>query len=293
MNEELQIPNIQTIQNQIYTIRGLQIMLDRDLALIYGVKSIRLREQVKRNINRFPLDFMFQLNENEIDFMVSQNAIPSRKHLGGSLPWAFTEQGVANLSSVLKSDQAIEANINIMRAFVKLRKFVLNNAQIFQRIETVEQKQLNTDKQIGQILDALNVGLVKPKQGIFYEGQIFDAYLFISELIKSAKLSLVLIDNYIDESVFALFTKRTKGVKVIFYTKTLTKQLLLDEHKNNAQYEAIEIKEFKQSHDRFLIIDDKEIYHFGASLKDLGKKWFAFSRFDKGAVDMLNKLGNI
>lgn len=293
MNEELQIPNIQAIQDQIYTIRGLQIMLDRDLALIYGVKSIRLREQVKRNINRFPLDFMFQLNENEIDFMVSQNAIPSRKHLGGSLPWAFTEQGVANLSSVLKSDQAIEANINIMRAFVKLRKFVLNNAQIFQRIETVEQKQLNTDKQIGQILDALNVGLVKPKQGIFYEGQIFDAYLFISELIKSAKLSIVLIDNYIDESVFALFTKRTKGVKVTFYTKTLTKQLLLDEYKNNAQYEAIEIKEFKQSHDRFLIIDNKEIYHIGASLKDLGKKWFAFSRFDKGAVDMLTKLGNM
>jgi len=293
MNEEIQLPTIVTIQSQIYTLRGLQVMLDRDLAGIYGVKSIRLREQVKRNINRFPSDFMFQLDDNEIDFMVSQNAIPSRKHLGGSLPWAFTEQGVANLSSVLKSDQAIEANINIMRAFVKMRKFVLNTAQLFQRIETVEQRQLETDKQIGQILDALNSGTTKPKQGIFYEGQIFDAYLFVSELIKSAKLSLVLIDNYIDESVFALFTKRNKGVTVILYTNTITKQLLLDVQKHNAQYEPIEIKEFKQSHDRFLIIDEKDIYHFGASLKDLGKKWFAFSKFDKGAVEMLGKLGNI
>ena len=127
------------IQKKIYTIRGLQVMIDRDLSVIYGVKSTRLREQVKRNIKRFPPDFMFQLNSDEVDFMVSQNAIPSKKHLGGSLPWAFTEQGVANLSAVLNSDQAIDANIAIMRAFVEMRKFILNNAQLFQRIETVEQ----------------------------------------------------------------------------------------------------------------------------------------------------------
>jgi hypothetical protein len=166
MKEEIQI-QLLNIQHQIYTIRGLQVMLDRDLALIYGVKSIRLREQVKRNIRRFPSDFMFQLNENEIDCMVSQNAIPSRKYLGGTSPWVFTEQGVANLSSVLNSEQAIEANINIMRAFVEMRKFILNNAQLFQRIENVEYKQIETDKRIDQLLDALDIGTVKPKQGIF------------------------------------------------------------------------------------------------------------------------------
>ena len=292
MIEELQLPIIENIQNQIYTIRGLQVMLDRDLALIYGVKSIRLREQVKRNINRFPIDFMFQLNDNEIDLMVSQNAIPSRKHLGGSMPWAFTEQGVANLSSVLKSDQAIEANINIMRAFVKLRKFILNNVLLFQRIETVEQKQQETEKQIGQILDALNRGTVKPKQGIFYDGQVYVAYQFVSDLIRNAKRSLILIDNYVDDSVLTLLTKRQKNVKVTIYTKQISKQLQLDLIKHNEQYPAIMIREFKQSHDRFLIVDGMDIYHFGASLKDIGKKWFAFSKFEKEALNMLSKLDN-
>lgn len=281
---------LSAIQNKIYTIRGLQVMIDRDLAEIYGVKSIRLREQVKRNSKRFPSDFMFQLNENEIDFLVSQFAIPSRSHLGGSLPWAFTEQGVANLSSVLNSDQAIEANISIMRAFVEMRKFILNNAQLFQRIESVEMKQVESDKKIDQILNALDNGKDKPKQGIFYNGQVFDAYLFVSDLIRTAKLSLVLIDNYVDDSVLALLTKRDPTVNAIIYTKKISNQLKLDIEKHNTQYEPIEVKEFNQSHDRFLIIDNTNIYHFGASLKDLGKSWFAFSKFEKGAVEMLGKL---
>lgn len=289
MNENLQ-HQLSNIQQQIYTIRGLQVMIDRDLAIIYGVKSIRLREQVKRNYKRFPPDFMFQLDEIEVDFLVSQNAIPSKKQLGGSLPWVFTEQGVANLSSVLNSEQAIEANIAIMRAFVEMRKFILNNAQLFQRIENVEQKQIDADKRIDQILDALDSGTIKPKQGIFYDGQVFDAYLFVSDLIRSAKNSLQIIDNYVDESVLTLLTKRKPNVKATVFTQKISKQLQLDIEKHNAQYETIEVKEFKQSHDRFLIIDNTDIYHFGASLKDLGKKWFAFSKFEKGAVDMLAKL---
>ncbi|MEI8085695.1 MAG: ORF6N domain-containing protein [Paludibacter sp.] len=289
MKDDLQIQHF-NIQSQIYTIRGLQVMLDKDLAIIYGVKSTRLREQVKRNNRRFPSDFMFQLNENEIDIMVSHFAIPSRKHLGGTAPWVFTEQGVANLSSVLNSEQAIEANINIMRAFVEMRKFILNNAQLFQRIESVEYKQIETDKRIDQILNALDSGASKPKQGIFYDGQIFDAYLFVSELIKSANQTLVLIDNYIDESVLTLLMKRNENVTATIYTQKINKQLQLDIDKHNAQYPTIQIMEFKQSHDRFLIIDNTDIYHFGASLKDLGKKWFAFSKFDKGAVEMLGKL---
>jgi hypothetical protein len=288
MTESLQ-PQPANIQNKIYTIRGLQVMIDRDLATIYGVKPTRLREQVKRNIKRFPSDFMFQLDDNEVDFMVSQNAIPSRKHLGGTLPWVFTEQGIANLSSVLNSDQAIEANIAIMRAFVEMRKFILNNAQLFQRIETVEIRQLETDKRIDQILNALDSGTAKPKQGIFYNGQVFDAYLFVSDLIKSANHSLVLIDNYLDESVLALLTKRNPKVNATIYTQQISKQFKLDVEKHNAQYDTIEVKEFKQSHDRFLIIDNTDIYHFGASLKDLGKKWFAFSKFEKQAVEMLSK----
>jgi len=174
MTESLQIVPTD-IQSKIYNIRGLQVMIDKDLAIIYGVKPTRLREQVKRNFKRFPSDFMFQLNENEVEFMVSQNAIPSLKHLGGSFPWVFTEQGVANLSSVFNTEQAIDANIVIMRAFVEMRKFIFNNAQLFQRIENIENKQIETDKRISQILNALDNGTAKPKQGIFYDGQIFDA----------------------------------------------------------------------------------------------------------------------
>ena len=222
--------------------------------------------------------------------MVSQNAIPSRKHLGGSLPWAFTEQGVSNLSSVLNSDQAIETNIIIMRAFVDMRKFVLNNAQLFNRLEKVETKQFETDKRIDQILDALESGVAKPKQGIFYDGQIFDAYVFVCDVIKSAKHSLILIDNYVDESVLTLLCKRNPSVKATVYTQKITKQLQLDIDKHNAQYPLIQVLEFNQSHDRFLLVDDTEIYHFGASLKDVGKKWFAFSRFEREALVMLKKL---
>jgi hypothetical protein len=289
MKEDI-LPQHVDIQNRIHTIRGLQVMIDRDLSVLYGVKTIRLREQVKRNIKRFPSDFMFQLNPVEIEFLVSQNAIPSKKHLGGSLPWVFTEQGVANLSSILNSEQAIDANIAIMRAFVEMRKIILNNAQLFQRIETVEQKQIQTDKRIDQLLNAMDNGSAKPKQGIFYDGQIYDAYSFVSDLIRSARKSIMLIDNYVDDTVLTLLTKRNPGIRVTIYTGKISKQLLQDIEKHNAQYEAIQINEFKRSHDRFLIIDDNEIFHFGASLKDLGKKWFAFSKFEKEAVKLLSEL---
>jgi hypothetical protein len=204
------------------------------------------------------------------------------------LPYAFTEQGIAMLSAVLRSETAVNTSIQIINAFVEMRKFILNNAQLFQRIETVEARQIETDKRIDQILNALDSGTAKPKQGIFYNGQIFDAYLFVCDLIKSANHSLVLIDNYVDESVLALLTKRNPKVNATIYTQQISKQFKLDVEKHNAQYDIIEVKEFKQSHDRFLIIDNTDIYHFGASLKDLGKKWFAFSKFEKQAVEMLS-----
>jgi len=282
------------IQNRIYTIRDVQVMLDKDLAIFYGVKPIRLREQVKRNIKRFPSDFMFQLTEEEGDLMVSQNAIPSKQHLGGSLPFVFTEQGVATISAVLTSERAIEVNIRIMRAFVAMRRFIASNAKVFQRLDAVEMRQIEhkaeTDQKFEQIFNAIEKRSIKPKQGIFFDGQIFDAYKFVSDLIRRAKKSIIIIDNYIDDSVLLLLTKRKKSVTVKIFTKTISKQLALDVKKFNEQYPAIEIKEFKYAHDRFIIIDDKEVFHFGASLKDLGKKWFAFSKMDIGAFEMLTRL---
>jgi len=229
--------------------------------------------------------------DSEVELLVSQNAIPSKKYLGGHLPYAFTEQGVANLSSVLSNDMAIEVNIQIMRAFVSMRRFIASNVQIFYRLDTVEKKQIEHDKKFDEIFNAIQSRDIKPEKGIFFDGQIFDAHKFISDIIRSANNNIILINNYIDDSVLTLFNKRNKNVQVTIFTKDISKQLLLDLVKYNSQYNPIELKEFNQSHDRFLIIDNKEVYHFGASLKDLGKKWFAFSKFDKEAFKILDKLG--
>jgi len=278
-------------KSKIYTIRGLQVMLDRDLAELYGVETRALKQAVKRNMDRFPNDFMFQLDNNEINLMVSQNVIPSKQHLGGAKPYAFTEQGVSMLSSILKSKIAVNINIAIFRAFTQMKKFINQNAGLFQRFERIEQKLYLHDENFNKIFKAIEAQNIKPKQGIFFNGQIFDAYIFLADLIKSAKKSIVLIDNYIDETVLTLFSKRKANCKVTIYTQSINKQLKLDLEKYNSQYQKIEIKVFKKSHDRFLIIDNKEIYHFGASLKDLGKKWFAFSKFEKGGFDIVKRLG--
>jgi hypothetical protein len=281
--------NDQHIQHKIFSLRSQQVMLDRDLAELYQVETRALKQAVKRNIDRFPEDFMFELTEDEINFMVSQNVIPSKKHLGGAKPYAFTEQGVSMLSSVLKSKIAINVNIAIFRAFAKMRKFLLANAMIFQKLNYIEQKLLQHDENFEKVFNAIESKDVKPKQGIFYDGQIFDAYVFVTNLIRSAEKSIVLIDNYIDETILTLFRKNQK-IEVTIFTKNISKQLKLDVKKYNVQYKPISINRFNASHDRFLIIDDNEVYHFGASLKDLGKKWFAFSKFDMKAVEILNKL---
>jgi len=285
------------IQSRIHTVRGVQVMLDKDLAAFYGVKPIRLREQVKRNIKRFPVDFMFQLTEEEAELMVSQNAIPSKQSLGGSMPYVFTEQGVAAVSAVLTSERAIAVNIRIMRAFVAMRRFIASNAEVFQRLDALERKQIedktDTDHKFEQIFNAIEERSVKPKQGIFFDGQIFDAHQFVSDLIRTARKSIIVIDNYIDDTVLTLLSKADKKVQITILTRTISKQLTLDVEKYNEQYPAIKIKEFHNSHDRFFIIDDKTVYHFGASLKDLGKKWFAFSRFDKDAFRLLERLAGV
>jgi len=290
--------NSSTIQSKIYTIRGVQVMLDSDLAEFYRVETRRLNEQVKRNIERFPEEFMFRLTYKEYENLISQIAISSEKHGGRrKLPYVFTEQGVAMLSGVLKSNTAVKMSIQIISAFVAMRKFIINNAQIFQRIDIVEKKQLKhemeTDEKFEKVFNALQSKDIEPKQGIFFDGQIFDAYKFLSDLIRKAEKSILLIENFIDDTVLNLFTKRKKNVSVTIYTANLSKTLMTDLKKFNDQYQPIEVKEFKNSHDRFMIIDDEDVYHFGASLKDLGKKWFAFSKFEKKALEILGKLNKL
>ncbi len=201
------------------------------------------------------------------------------------------------LSAVLKSETAVKVSIRIMEAFVAMRRFMINNAQIFQRIDTIEKRQLKheieTNEKFEKVFNALQSKEIEPKQGIFFNGQIFDAYKFVSGLIRKANRSILLIDNYIDETVLDLFSKKKKNVKVIIFTPRITNALTLDVKKFNAQYPTLEIKKFGKAHDRFLIIDGNDVYHFGASLKDLGKKWFAFSRMDKSAFELLESLKRI
>ena len=289
--QELTIIEEKEIKNRIHTIRGIQVIIDEDLAELYKVKTGRLNEQVKRNKERFPKNFMFQLNEDEYDILISQFATSSLKWGGRrKLPYAFTEQGVAMLSAVLKSETAVKVSIRIMEAFVSMRKFLLTNAQLFQRLDKTEQKLLEHDNKFEQVFNLIESKEIKPEKGIFFDGQIFDAHKLFSDIIRTANTSIILIDNYIDDSVLTLFSKRKKSVKVTIFTKEISKQLSLDLEKYNSQYPQIKIKEFKQAHDRFMILDNKEVYHFGASLKDLGKKWFAFSKFDKEVFTLLNKL---
>jgi len=282
--------NLITIENKIYTIRDMQVMLDSDIAKLYQVETKRVNEAVKRNIDKFPQDLMFEPSVNEIENLRSQYAtfkesLINRKYL----PKVFTEQGIYMLATVLKSKIATDVTLSIMRTFTKMRNFLTSNASIFQRFERVEQRIALQDEKIDKVFRALENKTIKPSQGIFYDGEIFDAYEFVSDLVKSAKKEIVLIDNYIDETVLTLFSKN-QDIKVTIYTKTITKQLKLDLEKYNAQYNPITIKPFKNAHDRFLVIDKTEVYHIGASLKDLGKKWFAFSKMDVASVGILERL---
>ena len=282
--------NQKEIENRIFTIRGMQVMIDRDLAEVYSVDTKVLNQAVKRNIERFPHIFRFQLSENEkIELVTNCDRFVSLKH-SSSLPFAFTEQGVAMLSAILRSETAIKVSIQIMNAFVEMRKLVLGNAGLFQRLDKIEMKQLETDQKFEQVFSALESRGKTPDKGIFFEGQIFDAYVFVAGLIKKAIKNIVLVDNYLDETVLMLMAKRNNDVVATIYTRHITPQLQLDIKKHNGQYPAIEIKTIADTHDRFLLLDNNELYHIGASLKDLGKKWFAFSRMDDFAPEILNRI---
>ncbi|MGD9493271.1 MAG: ORF6N domain-containing protein [Bacteroidales bacterium] len=285
-------------EDRIFSIRGVQVMLDFHLSDLFGVETKRLNEQVKRNIKRFPENFMFQLSPDEWENLKSQNATAKPNETLWSqnatakrrtIPYVFTEQGVAMLSAILNSEVAISVSIQIINAFIKMRQLVLNNSLIEHRFNKIETKQHETDRKFEQVFKALEGKKTIPNEGIFFDGQIFDAYAFVSDLIKSAKQRIVLIDNYVDETVLTLLSKRKKSVSAIIYSSQITKQLKLDLQKHNQQYAPIELLEFSKSHDRFLITDEV-VYHFGASLKDLGKKWFAFSKMEMTSGEILCRL---
>ncbi|BBP44578.1 ORF6N domain-containing protein [Thiosulfativibrio zosterae] len=275
-----------SIQSRIFNIRNAQVMVDRDLAELYGVDTKRLNEQVKRNLARFPDSFRFQLTIQEKNELVANcDRFDSLKH-SSALPYAFTEQGVSMLSAVLKSDVAIAMSIRIIETFVSMRRFMNQNALLFERMDAIERKQYLTDTKVDAILDALESKQPTPVQGIFCNGQIFDAYAFVSDLIRSAKQRIVLIDNYIDETTLTLLSKNQQA-QITIYTQSISKQLALDIAKYNSQYSPINVKELKTVHDRFLILDDEHCYLIGASLKDLGKKLFGFSKMDKFFIQYL------
>lgn len=279
---------IQHLKDKIYTIRGKQVMLDRDLASLYEVTTKVFNQAVKRNSDRFPEDFRFQLSNEEFYNLRSQFVTSSH---GGVryTPYAFTEQGISMLSSILKSDIAIAVSIKIIRLFVQMRKVLNENALLYQRVEKLESQQIQTETKVEKILATIEEKNPLPKEGIFYNGEVFNAYLFIVNLVKSAKKSIILFDNYIDETVLVLLSKNQE-VEITIYTHTFSKQLQLDIQKYNEQYKSIKVESFKDTHDRFLILDEEEIYHIGASLKDLGKKWFAFSKMDRENISLLEKV---
>lgn len=303
-----EIVQITQIENLIFTIRGIQVMIDSDLADIYQVETKYLNRAAKRNNERFPASFRFQLTNEEYDSLRFQNGtLKSKESLrfqNGTienergkhrkyLPYAFTEQGVAMLSGVLKSKTAIDVSIQIMHAFVEMRRFMATNALLFQRIDRVEYKLLEADQKFEQVFKALESKDTIPKQGVFFDGQVFDAWIFVTQLIKKAEKRIVLIDNYLDESVLTLLSKKHKDVAVFLLTKKISSQLITDVEKFNKQYPIIKLVEFNKSHDRFLIIDETEVYHLGASLKDLGKKWFAFTKLEIGSVTILEQLNTL
>ena len=291
-------------------------MLDRDLARLYGVETRRLNEQVKRNIERFPEDFMFQLSKEEFEKWKSQNATTSKSIMSpqnattspnkrplSALPYAFTENGIAMLSGVLRSPQAIETNILIMRAFTAMRHFIGANAQMFQRMEIMERNQLalnahlsdidrkfeDSDHKFEEVFKRLDDGKNEIEKGILFDGQFFDAYTLIANLIKDAKVRIILFDNYIDYSVLNLLDKREVGVSATIYTKNIDAHLQADIDRHNLQYPVIDVQVFSKAHDRFLCIDDT-VYLIGASIKDLGKKWCAFAKLEETTNDLLTRM---
>ncbi len=292
--KRLEVQKIATneeIKNLIYTIRGKQVMLDSDVAMLYHYETKNINKAMKRNIERFPEDFCFQLTDKEFENLRFQFGTLNRKVNNGEvtrkyLPYVYTEQGISMLAGVLKNNIAIRVSISIIRAFIEMRKFISANAQVFERLTNVEYKLLEHDKKFDEIFDSLQKG-ENFKQKIFFQGQIYDAYSLIVKIIKRAKNKIVIIDNYIDESILEMLSKKNKNVEVIILTSNKSNIINLDVKKFNEEYPILKISKTNKFHDRFIVIDDKELYHCGASIKDLGKKCFGINRIED--KEIINK----
>ena len=291
----MEIENSKTkIEDRIFTIREKQVMLDRDLAQLYQVETKQLNRTVKRNIERFPPDFMFQMTAEECSrCQIGTLNIKQGQNIK-YMPYAFTEYGIAMLSGVLRSESAISANIRIMRAFAEMRKMLPQIGSINDRISLLEHHQITMREQMSETIDKVELLMSKLQsnttticnQGIFFDGQIYDAYAFVAGLVRKAARRIVLIDNYVDDTVLTLLNKRADTVTAIIYTSKFSKELRLDIEKHNGQYPPIDVRTFCKAHDRFMIIDD-EVYLIGASIKDLGKKWFGFTLMENTSADDL------
>lgn len=288
---ELVQDSSENIKNLIYTIRGKQVILDSDVAMLYQCETKYINRVVKRNNERFPEEFCFKLNDKEFEVLRCQFVtlkLSGRGQHRKYLPYVFTEQGIAMLSALLKSEIAVKVSINIMKAFIEMRKFLLSKGQVFDRLSNVEYKLLEQNKVLTEheekfekVFDELQKNEKEEfKQKIFFDGQIYDAYSLIIGIIKRAKNKILIIDNYIDDSILEMLQKKNKNVEVIILTIQNNKLTKLDIQKFNKQYPTLKIAYTNKFHDRFIVIDNKELYHCGASLKDLGKKCFAISKIE-------------
>ena len=284
---------IEDIKNLIYTIRGKQVMMDSDVANIYHCETKYVNRVVKRNIERFPEEFCFQLNENEFEVLRCQFVTLNENGRGQHrkyLPYVFTEQGIAMLSALLKSDVAVSVSVNIMKAFIEMRIFLMLNGQVFERLTSVEHKLLEHDKKFDIIFDQLQ-SEENIKQRIFFDGQIYDAYSLIIDIIKRAEKKIQIIDNYIDDSVLKMLAKKNKNVEVVILTSNKSNIENLDIQKFNKEYPILKVAKTNKFHDRFIVIDNKEMYHLGASIKDLGKKCLGINKIeDKEIIEKIINL---
>lgn len=288
------------IENLIHYVRGQQVMIDSDLAMLYNVETKRLNESVKRNAKRFPESFCFQLTEDEYADLRSQIATSNTENTaskGGRryLPYAFTEQGIAMLSAVLRSDEAIQVSVNIMNTFVKMRRFLSENALMFDKLNSLELKQLEYQEEANEKFDQIFAYISEHEevgQKIFFEGQIYDAFSLLVSLVEKAEKSIVLIDNYVDVGTLNILAKKKDGVDVTIYTVRRTRLASQDIANFNSQYPTLTVNYTRVFHDRFLIIDKETAYHIGASIKDAGKKCFGISRIEDAGIvlDILQRL---
>lgn len=296
INEDLnvEIYEVEEIKQKIYTIRGKQVILDSDAARIYYCETKYVNRVVKRNIERFPGDFCFQLTEEEYNSLRCQFVTLKNQGRGQHrkyLPYAFTEHGIAMLSVLIDSEIAVKVSVNIMKAFIEMRKFLINNGQVFERLTNVEYKLLEHDKKFEEVFNQFQIkGNIEQK--VFFDGQVYDAFSMMIDLIKKAENEIILIDNYVDIDTLNILSKKNEKVNIEIYTKKETKLNLKDINKFNIQYPKLEVKYTDKFHDRFLILDRKYIYHIGASLKDLGKKCFGITliKYDAIIGDILSKL---